>query len=86
MENNNMNSEGNNAVRLPIIGGYTIDLRLGQFRRVDHKKPSIDFIDFNSEEGNKVFEKIAKSIDRNNKEQVKLMIDIYNRSVLRSRS
>ena len=36
---------------LPKFKGYTVDERLEQFRKVDKGKPSIDFVDFNSEEG-----------------------------------
>ena len=36
---------------LPTFKGYTVDERLKQFRKVDKSKPSIDFIDFNSEKG-----------------------------------
>jgi len=36
---------------LPTFKGYTVDERLKQFRKVDRSKPSIDFVDFNSEEG-----------------------------------
>lgn len=36
---------------LPTFKGYTVDFRLRQFRKVDRSKPSIEFIDFDSEEG-----------------------------------
>ena len=36
---------------LPKFKGYTVDQRLRQFRKVDRNKPSIDFVDFDSEEG-----------------------------------
>lgn len=37
--------------QLPEFKGYTVDERLKQFRKVDRDKPSIDFVDFDSEEG-----------------------------------
>ena len=37
--------------QLPEFKGYTVDERLRQFRKVDREKPSIDFVDFDSEEG-----------------------------------
>jgi len=40
--------------KLPEFKGYTVDERLKQFRKVDHNKPSIDFVDFDSEEGEKL--------------------------------
>ena len=36
---------------LSTFKGYTVDQRLRQFRKVDRSKPSIDFVDFDSEEG-----------------------------------
>lgn len=44
------------AKELPKINGYTVDERLRQFRKVDLNKPSIDFIDFDSEEGQRLLE------------------------------
>ena len=35
---------------LPKFKGYTVDERLKQFRKVDKDKPSIDFVDFDSQE------------------------------------
>ena len=37
--------------KLPEFKGYTVDERLKQFRKVDRDKPSIDFVDFDTEEG-----------------------------------
>ena len=37
--------------KLPEFKGYTVDERLKQFRKVDKDKPSIDFVDFDSKEG-----------------------------------
>ncbi len=39
------------VTKLPEFKGYTVDKRLKKFRKVDHDKPSIDFVDFDSEEG-----------------------------------
>ena len=37
---------------LPAFNGWTIDARLRQFRKVVHgENPQIEFIDFDSEEG-----------------------------------
>ena len=41
---------------LPEFKGYTVDERLRQFRKVDREKPSIDFVDFDSEEGQELLE------------------------------
>jgi len=40
--------------KLPEFNGWTIDERLRQFRKVDMSIPSIEFIDFESEEGKKI--------------------------------
>jgi hypothetical protein len=40
--------------KLPEFKGYTVDERLKQFRKVDRKKPDIEFIDFDSEKGKKL--------------------------------
>ena len=47
--------------KLPEFRGYTVDERLRQFRKVDMKKPSIDFVDFDSEEGEKLLEEMEES-------------------------
>ncbi|MGY4884386.1 MAG: hypothetical protein ACP5NZ_02285 [Nanobdellota archaeon] len=49
------------VVKLPEFKGYTIDLRLKQFRKVNHDKPSIEFIEFDSEEGKKLLKEMKES-------------------------
>lgn len=44
------------VTKLPEFKGYTVDEKLKQFRKVDMKKPSIEFIEFNSEEGQKLLD------------------------------
>jgi hypothetical protein len=46
---------------LPTFKGYTVDERLKQFRKVDSKKPSIDFIEFDSEKGQELLEEYEES-------------------------
>ncbi len=41
---------------LPNYKGYTVDERLRQIRKVDREKPSIEFIDFDSAEGQEILE------------------------------
>jgi hypothetical protein len=48
------------AKELPTFKGYTIDKRLRQFRKVDREKPNIDFVDFDSEEGEKLLEEMEE--------------------------
>jgi hypothetical protein len=45
---------------LPKFKGYTVDERLKQFRKVDREKPSIDFVDFDSEEGQELLEEMGE--------------------------
>ena len=46
------------VTKLPEFKGYTVDERLRQFRKVDREKPSIDFVDFDSEEGRALLEEM----------------------------
>jgi len=41
------------VVVLPTFKGYTIDVRLGQFRKVSREN-GIEFLDFDEEEGDKL--------------------------------
>jgi len=44
--------EGQTPFELPTFNGYTIDIKLKQFRKVEHgENPQIEFIDFDSEKG-----------------------------------
>ncbi len=46
---------------LPTFKGYTVDARLRQFRKVSHgESPQIEFIDFNSEEGQGLLEEMKE--------------------------
>lgn len=45
---------------LPKFKGYTVDDRLRQFRKVDMEKPSIDFVDFDSEEGQRLLDEMIE--------------------------
>jgi hypothetical protein len=47
--------------QLPEFKGYTVYERLKQFRKVDNKKPSIDFVDFESEEGKELLAQYEES-------------------------
>jgi hypothetical protein len=42
--------------KLPEFKGYTVDIRLRQFRKIDYKKRKIEFIEFESEKGRKLLE------------------------------
>ena len=47
--------------KLPTFKGYTVDERLKQFRKVDQSKPSIDFVEFDSEQGQELLDEYEKS-------------------------
>jgi len=51
------------VTKLPEFKGYTVDERLKQFRKVDKGKPSIDFVDFESEEGQELLAQYEESKD-----------------------
>ena len=57
----NTKQEGKMVKELPTFKGYTVDERLKQFRKVDKGKPSIDFVDFDSEEGQELLELYEES-------------------------
>ena len=48
------------VIKLPEFKGYTVDERLRQFRKVDRSKPSIEFIDFNSEKGQELLNEMRE--------------------------
>lgn len=48
---------------LPKFKGYTVDKKLKQFRKVDRNKPSIDFVRFDSEEGQELLEEYGESLE-----------------------
>jgi hypothetical protein len=48
------------VIQLPTFKGYTIDERLRQFRKVDRNKPSIEFIEFSSKEGQKLLKEMKE--------------------------
>jgi hypothetical protein len=48
------------VTELPNFKGYTVDKRLKQFRKVDMEKPSIDFVDFDSEKGQELLNEMEE--------------------------
>ena len=49
------------ALELPTFKGYTIDVKLRQFRKVSHgEQPNIDFIDFDSERGRQLLKEVRE--------------------------
>lgn len=63
-------------VALPEFEGYTVDVKLKQFRKVDRSKPSIEFIYFDSEEGDKILGRFIESLDANMPEDKEILSKI----------
>ncbi|OPY88328.1 MAG: hypothetical protein A4E71_00539 [Smithella sp. PtaU1.Bin162] len=62
--NTNEETHESMATALPEFKGYTVDIRLGQFRKVSRKdNPSIEFLDFDSAEGKKLVIEYIQSLD-----------------------
>lgn len=52
--------------KLPIFKGYTVDVRLKQFRKVNKKQ--IEFLDFDSVKGEILLSEYIKSLNSKSKE------------------
>ena len=52
---------------LPVFKGYTVDARLGQFRKV-FKSGAIEFLEFDSEKGDVLLTKYIKTLDADSEE------------------
>jgi hypothetical protein len=61
--------KGNNSMirQLPVFKGYTVDARLKQFRRVEYGK-RLQFIEFDSPQGEKLLVKYIRTLDFNTQE------------------
>jgi len=53
------------VTKLPEFKGYTVDERLHQFRKVDRsgESPKIEFLDFDSDEGQELLEEYNDQVD-----------------------
>lgn len=65
-------------IELPKFKDWTIDLKLRQFRKVDMDKPSIQFVEFDSLEGDELFNEIIKGLDKRKMEDRKLLFALAN--------
>ena len=54
------------AKKLPTFEGYTVDVRLKQFRKV--QKTEIKFTDFDSETGERILSRYIKSLNPQSRE------------------
>jgi len=62
--------------QLPTFKGYTVDARLKQFRRVDPQW-GMEFIEFNSEKGEKLLEGYIVTIDAGTSEGMELLVFLW---------
>ena len=61
------------ATKIPEFKGYTVDIRLKQFRKVNPEKNSIEFIDFDCEEGDALLGEYIDALDLDKPEDRKIM-------------
>ena len=63
--------------QLPVFKGYTVDVRLKQFRKVSPNR-QITFVDFKTEQGDKLLSQYIASLDVNNPEHKEILTDIWS--------
>jgi hypothetical protein len=63
--------------QLPSVKGWTMDVRLKQFRKVDPQK-GIVFVDFKSSEGDSLLGEAISKLDMKKKEDKELLSDIWS--------
>jgi len=61
---------------LPTFKGYTVDARLGQFRKV-HKSGKIEFLEFDSEKGDVLLTQYIITLDPHSEEFIELTRAIF---------
>ncbi len=64
------------ANQLPIFKGYTVDIRLKEFRRIEYGK-RLKFIRFDSPKGDRLLEQFITTIDHKTKQGIRLLSDIW---------
>jgi hypothetical protein len=62
--------------RLPVFMGYTVDVRLKEFRRVD-LSTGFKIVPFNSEEGEIWLNEYIETIDENAPEGREILVSIW---------
>jgi hypothetical protein len=60
---------------LPVFKGYTVDIRLKQFRKVE--KGEIEFIDFKSLQGDDLLGEFIETIDENTPEGKEMLASLW---------
>lgn len=62
--------------QLPTFEGYTVDVRLREFRKVTSVS-EIEFVNFDSPAGDMLLEGFIDTLDANNKEDLQLLTAIW---------
>lgn len=62
------NNTANSMRKLPEFRGYTVDVRLQQFRKSDPSNKTIEFVDFSSPEGDDLLEEYIGTLEKNSTE------------------
>lgn len=65
------------VIALPVFKEHTVDVRLKQFRKVDPFKKTISFLDFDSEEGDKLLAEYIDTLDINNPKDKEIIEIIF---------
>jgi len=61
---------------LPVFQGYTVDVRLREFRKVDPEW-GMEFVSFKSYKGDVLLKRYIDTIDADTKEGLDLLIEIW---------
>lgn len=61
---------------LPTIKGYTVDVRLREFRKIE-EGADFEFIRFDSEEGDALLYEFISTIDENTEDGFKLLVSLF---------
>jgi len=64
------------AIPLPIFKGYTVDVRLKEFRKVEQNK-RLEFVRFNSAKGDKLLAGFIKTLDIKTKKDNETLLAIW---------
>ena len=62
---------------LPTFEGYTVDVRLKEFRKITHPHRGIEFVSFNSPEGEALLKGFIKTLDANKTEDFQLLAAMW---------
>lgn len=62
---------------LPIFKGYTVDIRLKEFRKVPNGHGYLEFVPFYSPKGERLLDGFIKTLDANTEEGLKMLGDLW---------